>query len=264
MNDILSRINQRKAEEIGALQKKIGIVEMQQRAFDAKHPRNFLDAIVSKHSNGQVAVIAEIKKASPSKGLIRKDFRPSKIAIAYEKANAACISVLTDEDFFQGHIDFIEIVKQACNLPVLRKDFIIDPYQVYQARAFGADAILLIASSLSTEQLIELESIAHELKMTVLVELHHEDELEKCQRLTSPLFGVNNRNLRTFEVDTKQTLRLLPLLQNKIVVCESGIKTHDDIVMMGNHGVHTFLVGETLMRQENVEYALRNLLGINN
>ncbi|MBR7059059.1 MAG: indole-3-glycerol phosphate synthase TrpC [Neisseriaceae bacterium] len=264
MNDILTHINQRKAEEIAAQQKKINKTEMRQRAIDAQPPRNFLDAIVNKHANNQVAIIAEIKKASPSKGLIRKNFNPAEIATAYEKANAACISVLTDEDFFQGHIDFIEIVKQACNLPVLRKDFIIDPYQVYQARAFGADAILLIASSLSAEQLIELETIAHELNMSVLVELHNEDELKKCQQLTSSLFGVNNRNLHTFEVDTNQTLRLLPLLKNKIVVCESGIKTHNDIVMMNNHGVQTFLVGESLMRQENVENALRVLLGINN
>lgn len=260
MSDILVQINQTKAAEVSAAKAAISLTEMQAMAADAAPPRDFLAAIIAKHEAQRVAVIAEIKKASPSKGLIRNDFHPAEIAQAYERAGAACLSVLTDSAYFQGSVEALQAARAAVKLPVLRKDFMIEPYQIYQARSWGADAVLLIAASLSADQLAEMEGIAHELGMTVLVELHEESEWDKCTQLTSPLFGVNNRNLRTFAVDTLQTVRLLPLLAGKTVVCESGIATHADIVKMRAHGVHTFLVGESLMRQDNIEAALRLLL----
>lgn len=262
MSDILNKINQTKFEEVAFAKKQISLNDIKSHAKDAEKPRNFLAALHAKHAQNQAAVIAEIKKASPSKGLIRADFNPPKLAQAYEQGQAACLSVLTDEQYFSGSLKYLQEARAACGLPVLRKDFIVDEYQIYQARANGADAVLLIAASLSATQLSDFESIAHELQMTALIELHDEDEWQKCEHLTSPLFGVNNRNLRSFVVDNAQTLRLLPLLKNKTVVCESGIQTHTDIVNMQNNGVHTFLVGESLMRQENVTIALQKLLGI--
>ena len=262
MTDILNKINQTKFEEVAFFKTQISLNDIKHKAQDTEKPRPFLAAVHNKHAQNQAAVIAEIKKASPSKGLIRADFNPPLLANVYQAGGAACLSVLTDEKYFSGSLKFLQQAKVACDLPVLRKDFIVDEYQIYQARANGADAVLLIAASLSANQLQDFESIAHELNMTALIELHDEDEWQKCEQLTSPLFGVNNRNLRTFQVDTAQTLRLLPLLKNKTVVCESGIQNNADIVNMQNNGVHTFLVGESLMRQENVTQALQKLLGI--
>ncbi|MBP3220421.1 MAG: indole-3-glycerol phosphate synthase TrpC [Neisseriaceae bacterium] len=261
MTDILNKINQTKFEEVAFAKKHISLADIKLQAQDRENPRDFLAALHAKHAHNQAAVIAEIKKASPSKGLIRADFNPPALAKAYEQGGAACLSVLTDEKYFSGSLKYLQQAKAACDLPVLRKDFVVDEYQIYQARANSADAVLLIAASLSDNQLQEFEAIAHALNMTALIELHDEDEWQKCQHLTSPLFGVNNRNLRSFAVDTAQTLRLLPLLKNKTVVCESGIQTHTDIVNMQNNGVHTFLVGESLMREENVTIALQKLLG---
>ena len=261
MTDILNKINQIKFEEVAFAKKHISLADIKLQAQDRENPRDFLAALHAKHAHNQAAVIAEIKKASPSKGLIRADFNPPALAKAYEQGGAACLSVLTDEKYFSGSLKYLQQAKAACDLPVLRKDFVVDEYQIYQARANSADAVLLIAASLSDNQLQEFEAIAHALNMTALIELHDEDEWQKCQHLTSPLFGVNNRNLRSFAVDTAQTLRLLPLLKNKTVVCESGIQTHTDIVNMQNNGVHTFLVGESLMREENVTIALQKLLG---
>ena len=261
MTDILNKINQTKFEEVAFAKKQISLNDIKHHAQDCEPPRNFLAALHAKHAHNQAAVIAEIKKASPSKGIIRADFNPPLLANAYEQGQAACLSVLTDEQYFSGSLKYLQEAKAACNLPVLRKDFVVDEYQIYQARANGADAVLLIAASLSSTQLSDFESIAHELQMTALIDLHDEDEWQKCEHLTSPLFGVNNRNLRSFAVDIAQTLRLLPLLKNKTVVCESGIQTHTDIVNMQNNGVHTFLVGESLMREENVTIALQKLLG---
>ena len=258
--NILEKINQTKREEVALAKGHISLDDIKAMAKEMPPARPFLKAIHDKHQQQQVAVIAEIKKASPSKGLIRPDFQPALLAHDYEIGGAACLSVLTDQNYFQGAPEYLLEAKNACSLPVLRKDFLIDPYQVYQARTWHADAILLIAASLSAEQMQEMEGIAHELSMTVLVELHDEDEWKKCEQLTSPLFGVNNRNLKTFEVNLQQTARLLPLLQDKTVVCESGIQTHDDIVEQQKQGVHTFLIGETLMRQSQVDIALKNLL----
>ncbi|MBR2251834.1 MAG: indole-3-glycerol phosphate synthase TrpC [Neisseriaceae bacterium] len=262
MTDILNKINQSKFEEVAFAKKHISLNDIKAKAQDAEKPRDFLAALHAKHAHNQAAVIAEIKKASPSKGLIRADFNPHELANAYQAGGAACLSVLTDEQYFSGSLKYLQEAKAACDLPILRKDFVVDEYQIYQARANGADAVLLIAASLSDNQLQEFETIAHALNMTALIELHNEHEWQKCERLTSPLFGVNNRNLRTFAVDTNQTVRLLPLLKNKTVVCESGIQTHSDILKMQENGVHTFLVGESLMRQENVTLALQQLLGV--
>ena len=221
--------------------------------------RDFLAAIHAKHAAAQPAVIAEVKKASPSKGLIRADFNPVEIALAYERAGAACLSVLTDAPYFQGAPEYLQQVKAAVALPVLRKDFMIDDYQVYQARAWGADAILLIAAALEAAQLEALEYTAHELGMTVLLELHDQSELAKCRKLTTKLVGVNNRNLRTFDVSLQQTLDLLPELGGKTVVTESGITGKADVAFMQSHGVHTFLIGETFMRADNIEAAVKSL-----
>lgn len=261
MSDILEQINQSKWQEVQADLAQQPLSQMRAMAQDSAAPRPFIHAIHNTIHTDGAAVIAEIKKASPSKGLIREDFNPPDIALAYEQGGAACLSVLTDKKYFQGDLAYLQAARERVSLPVLRKDFVVDVYQIYQARAHQADAVLLIAASLSQMQLEEFEGVAHELGMAALIELHNEDEWRKCEKLTSPLFGVNNRNLRTFEVDTEQTIRLLPLLAGKTVVCESGIATHQDIVHMQAHGVQTFLVGESLMRQENVEHALRHLLG---
>ena len=208
----------------------------------------------------QPAIIAEIKKASPSKGLIRADFQPAAHAVAYENAGAACLSVLTDEPYFQGSPDYLRQAREAVSLPVLRKDFMLDEYQIYQARAWGADAVLLIAAALDDAELRHLEQVAHDLGMAVLLELHDEAEAERCVPLATPLRGVNNRNLRTFEVDLQQTIRLLPYLSdNALVITESGITDKDDIRFMQQHGVNSFLIGETFMRAPDIEAAVRQL-----
>lgn len=249
--DILKKIIQRKADEIAEREQKLSLDDVRQRLEAAPVVRGFVDAIRSKLASGKAAVIAEVKKASPSKGVIRADFRPADIARSYEQGGAACLSVLTDIDFFQGSDEYLQQARAACSLPVLRKDFIIDPYQVYEARAIGADCILLIAACLSDAQMRELSTLAVELGMDVLVEVHDGDELMRMLPLNLPLVGINNRNLRTFETRLETTLELLEQIpEGHIVVTESGIHTSQDVALMREHGVNSFLVGEVFMRAE--------------
>ena len=259
MSDILNKILATKAEEVAAAKAAVPPALLRDQAAAAVPARNFADALYTKHRAGLPAVIAEVKKASPSKGLIRADFNPVEIARAYERAGAACLSVLTDEQYFQGSPEYLKQVKAAVSLPVLRKDFIIDDYQIYQARAWGADAVLLIAAALTQDELEHLEQTAHSLGMSVLLELHDPSEYEKCRRLTTPLWGVNNRNLRTFDVSLEQTLNLLPVLEGKTVITESGIRNKADVDFMRSHGVHTFLIGETFMRADDIEAEVKAL-----
>lgn len=261
MSDILTRILDTKQQEVAAAQATLPLAELRARAADMPLPRGFVQAMRDQHSQGRAALIAEIKKASPSKGLIRPDFHPEQLARAYEAAGAACLSVLTDEPYFQGSAGYLKTARAAVALPVLRKDFMVSAYQIHQSRAMGADAVLLIAAALSQTQLEEFEGIAHELGMAVLLELHHADELEKCRRLTTPLRGVNNRNLRTFEVSLQQTLDLLPEItgEGRIVITESGIRSREDVQFMRSHGVHSFLIGETFMRADDVGAEVKKL-----
>ncbi|PJO78055.1 indole-3-glycerol phosphate synthase TrpC [Neisseria brasiliensis] len=259
MTDILNKILATKAEEVAAQKAAVSLEEMKTKARAAEPVRGFADALHAKHAQNLSGIIAEVKKASPSKGLIRADFNPVDIAKAYEAAGAACLSVLTDEPYFQGSPEYLKQARAAVSLPVLRKDFIIDEYQIYQARAWGADAILLIAAALEAEQLEHFEQVAHDLGMSVLLELHDASELEKCRNMTTPLWGVNNRNLRTFHVDLQQTLDLLPDLNGKTVITESGIRDKNDVDFMRSHGVHTFLVGETFMRADDIEAEVKKL-----
>ena len=261
MSDILTRILTTKQQEVAAAQAALPLAELRARAADMPPPRGFVQAMRAEHSQGRAALIAEIKKASPSKGLIRPDFHPEQLARAYETTGAACLSVLTDEPYFQGSAGYLKAARAAVALPVLRKDFMVSAYQIYQSRAMGADAVLLIAAALSQTQLEEFEGIAHELGMAVLLELHHADELEKCRRLTTPLRGVNNRNLRTFEVSLQQTLDLLPEItgEGRIVITESGIRSREDVQFMRSHGVHSFLIGETFMRADDVGAEVKKL-----
>ena len=259
MTDILNKILATKAQEVSAQKASVSLDEMKKQADAALPVRRFFDSIRTKHEQNRPAVIAEIKKASPSKGLIRPDFHPAQIARAYENAGAACLSVLTDEQYFQGSPEYLKAARVAVGLPVLRKDFIIDEYQIYQARAWGADAVLLIAAALEQEPLGHFEAVAHQLGMSVLLELHDASELEKCRNLTTPLWGVNNRNLRTFDVSLQQTLDLLPALAGKTVVTESGIRGKSDVDFMRSHGIHTFLIGETFMRADDIEAEVRKL-----
>lgn len=262
MNDILKQILATKAEEVAAFRAHTALDDIKAQAREQAATRDFVGAIRAKHAANLPAVIAEIKKASPSKGLIRPhDFNPANIAQIYEQAGAACLSVLTDEQYFQGSPAYLQQAKAACNLLALRKDFMVDAYQIYQARTWGADAILLIAAALEQAQLEEFEAIAHELGMAVLLEVHHTDEWEKCQNLTTPLVGVNNRNLRTFEVDLQQTLDYLPILDgNRIIVTESGIVQRAEVDLMRKNGINTFLIGETFMRADDIGAAVAELL----
>jgi len=250
MSDILNKIIATKQLEVAAAKQQKPLDLVQAEAQAASAPRDFVGAIRAKIAAKKAAVIAEIKKASPSKGVIRADFRPADIAQSYEQGGAACLSVLTDVEYFQGSPEYLKQARAACNLPVLRKDFMIDAYQVYEARAMGADCILLIAAAIDLATMRELERIAHTLGMAVLVEVHNGEELELALQLETPLLGINNRNLRTFEVTLDTTLGLLARIpQNKIVVTESGIFTTDDVALMRKNNVHTFLVGEAFMRQ---------------
>ena len=259
MTDILRKILATKREEIAAQKAAVDLAHMQKLARQAPAVRDFVAALRRKHAQNQPAIIAEIKKASPSKGLIRADFQPAAHAVAYENAGAACLSVLTDEAFFQGSPDYLRQARAVVSLPVLRKDFIIDEYQIYKARAWGADAVLLIAAALSETELLQLEAAAHRLGMAVLPELHDEADLKKCTRLTTPLRGVNNRNLRTFDVDLQQTIKLLPALSGCLTVTESGIRSKADTDFMRAHGVNTFLIGETFMRADDVGAEVKKL-----
>lgn len=247
--DILLRIIERKKEEIAERSSNKPLDQVKRAALSADNPRGFADALHKKAAAGKPGVIAEIKKASPSKGLLRENFQPVEIAKTYEKHGAACLSVLTDEDFFQGSDDYLLEARSACNLPVIRKEFIIDPYQVYEARALSADCILLIVACLSDEQLLELNMLAHELGMDVLVEVHDKEELDRALKLDNKLMGINNRNLRTFEVSTQTTLDLLSFIpEDKLVITESAIHTREDVQLMLDSKVYGFLVGEAFMR----------------
>ncbi len=247
--DILKRILQRKTEEIFERSKNLPMDELTRQLQAAPSVRPFVKAIKARIDQGRSAVIAEIKQASPSKGVLRVDFNPAKIADSYEQGGAACLSVLTDRDFFQGNDDDLRQARAACQLPVLRKDFIIDQYQIYEARSIGADCILLIVAALEDAQLVELAELAAQLDMDVLIEIHDQEELERALPLNMPLIGINNRNLRTFEVRLSTTLGLLPSIPaDRIVVTESGILAREDILLMREHNVNAFLVGEVFMR----------------
>ena len=249
MSDILDKILSVKREEVAAARKAEPLEALREAAELAPPPRDFVGAIRAKLAVGQPAVIAEIKKASPSKGIIRPDFQPAEIAASYERGGAACLSVLTDRQFFQGTPEYLRAARAACALPVLRKDFMIDPYQVYEARAMGADCILLIVAALTLAQMQELEALAMQLGMAVLVESHDAAELERALQLKTPLFGINNRNLHSFEVSLETTIDLLPRIPpERIVITESGIFAPADVARMRQSGVNGFLVGEAFMR----------------
>ncbi len=261
MSDILKKICATKVEEVAQRRPQRSLASLRAEA-EGRHgdQRDFVAAIRAKHAAGLAAVIAEAKKASPSKGVIRADFKPAQIAQSYEQAGAACLSVLTDAQYFQGHEDYLQAARAACLLPVLRKDFMVDEYQIYEARAIGADCILLIAACLSLPQMRDFEALTHELGMAVLVEVHDEYELEAALQLDTPLVGVNNRNLRTFEVSLDTTLRLLPEIgTDRIAVTESGIVQPQDVQRMRDNAVHTFLVGEAFMRQPDPGQGLQQL-----
>lgn len=263
MSDILNKILAVKNQEVAAALSAKPLPIIRAEAEQAEPVRDFVGAIRSKIAAGQPAVIAEIKKASPSKGVIRADFHPAEIAKSYAQHGAACLSVLTDEQFFQGNADYLRQARAACALPVLRKDFIVHEYQIYQARAMGADAILLIAAALTLSQMKAFEKRAHKLSMAVLVEVHDGKELENALQLKTPLIGINNRNLRTFEVSLQITLDLLSCIpQDRIVVTESGIFTTQDVQRMRDHQVHAFLVGEAFMRAEEPGGELRRTFGL--
>ena len=260
MSDILDRILARKVEEIAERSARTPLPELVARCSDLADTRGFAAAIESRIDAGQPAVIAEVKKASPSKGVIRAEFDPAAIARSYEKGGAACLSVLTDADFFQGSEAYLKQARAVCALPVLRKDFTIDPYQVYEARAIGADCILLIVAALDDERLLELSLLAAELDLDVLVEVHDEGELERALEVPAPLIGVNNRNLRSFEVSLETTLRLRARVPaERLLVTESGIVTREDVARLRAAGVDSFLVGETFMRASDPGTALREL-----
>jgi indole-3-glycerol phosphate synthase len=263
MSDILNKILAVKTQELAAAMQAKPLAAMRTEAEQAAPARDFTGAIRSKITAGLPAVIAEIKKASPSKGVLRADFNPAEIAASYARHGAACLSVLTDEQFFQGSAAYLQQARAACNLPVLRKDFMVDTYQIYQARAMGADAILLIAAALSLDEMREFEALAHSLKMAVLVEVHDAAELDMALQLSTPLLGINNRNLRTFDVSLQNTLDLLPRIpQDRIVVTESGIFKQEDVALMRNHGVHAFLVGEAFMRAEDCGLELAKVFAL--
>ena len=260
MSDILEKILAVKREEIAAAKQNCPLAAMRSDAEKADHPRDFPGALRSKISSGMPAVIAEVKKASPSRGVLRADFDPSAIARSYARHGAACLSVLTDMQFFQGHRDYLREARDACTLPVLRKDFIVDPYQIYEARAMGADCILLIVAALRQDEMVELELIALGLGMAVLVEMHDASELERALALKTPLFGINNRNLRTFETRLETTLGLLRSIPDeRLVVTESGILANTDVERMRSAGVDAFLVGEAFMRATDPGEALATL-----
>jgi indole-3-glycerol phosphate synthase len=269
MSDILNKILAVKHEEVAAAQAAKPLAVVRAEAETQPAARDFVGAIrakieakVSPDGTPRSGVIAEIKKASPSKGVLRADFRPAEIAASYEKHGAACLSVLTDRQFFQGSPEYLQAARAACALPVLRKDFMVDPYQIYEARAMGADAILLIVSALSVPQMREMEAIAHSLGMAVLVEAHDGTEVDAALQLKTPLIGINNRNLRSFEVSLQTTLGQLDRIPaDRIVVTESGILGPEDVALMKQHGVHTFLIGEAFMRAANPGEQLARLFG---
>ncbi len=257
---ILNTIITRKQEEVAFGQQKLPLTEARARVADCAPARGFAQSLTAQVAAGKAAVIAEVKKASPSKGIIREDFHPASIAASYQQAGATCLSVLTDQDFFQGHADYLQQSRAATSLPVLRKDFVIDPWQLYEARLMGADCILLIVSALSTMQLCDFNGIAHELGISVVVEVHGAEELERALPLPGALLGINNRNLHTFEVSLDNTFSLLPAIpEGRLVITESGIHTQGDVKTMIEHNICCFLVGEAFMRQPVPGKGLRQL-----
>ena len=262
MSDILDKIVAVKHQEVAAAQKRKPLEVVRADAESRVLTRDFVGALRAKIAAGLPAVIAEVKKARPSKGVLRADFIPADIAQSYAEFGAACLSVLTDVQFFQGSVDYLKQARASCQLPVLRKDFMVDAYQIYESRAMGADAVLLIASCLSDAQMADFEAIAQSLDMAVLVEVHDQAELERALRLKTPLMGINNRNLKTFEVSLDTTLALRALVPtDRILVTESGIQTRDDVLRMGAAGVNAFLVGEAFMRAPEPGEALAALFG---
>lgn len=260
--DILRKILCRKREEVAQRSAVLPLNELSQRAQAAAPVRGFARALRDSVEAGQSAVIAEIKKASPSKGVLRENFDPAAIARSYQAGGASCLSVLTDVDFFQGADEYLQQARAACALPVLRKDFVLDPYQVYEARALGADCILLIVAVLEDEMLMELLQLAGHLGMDALVEVHDATEMERALATPASLIGVNNRNLRTFETSLETTIELLPAFPlDRLLVTESGIHSRDDVQLMRNNGVHAFLVGEAFMRADNPGERLAELFG---
>jgi len=262
MSDILQRIIEVKRQELAAARPQRSVADLHELARAQSAPRGFAAAMRAKVARGDAAVIAEIKKASPSKGVLREHFDPAAIAASYAAHGAACLSVLTDVQFFLGHARYLEAARAACALPVIRKDFLIDTYQVVEARAMGADCVLLIAACLSDDQMAELEACASEQGLDVLVEVHDRDELQRALRLRTPLVGINNRNLRTFEVTLETTLGMLAdVPSDRLLVTESGILAQPDVARMRAADVHAFLVGEAFMRADDPGVALEALFG---
>jgi indole-3-glycerol phosphate synthase len=260
MSDILEKIVAVKHQEVAAAQRRKSLTAVRADAESRVLTRDFVGAMRSKIAAGHPAVIAEIKKASPSKGVLREEFIPADIAQSYAEHGAACLSVLTDVDFFQGSVDFLKQARASCQLPVLRKDFMVDAYQIYESRAMGADAVLLIAACLDDAQMKDFEAIARNLDMAVLVEVHDQAELERALKLQTPLIGVNNRNLKSFEVSLDTTLTLRSHVPaDRILVTESGIQTREDVLRMGAAGINAFLVGEAFMRASDPGEALAEL-----
>lgn len=258
---VLEKILARKVEEVAQRQATVGLTELYNLARVADAPRGFANALIEQARSKKPAVIAEIKKASPSKGVIREHFVPAEIASSYEKGGATCLSVLTDVDYFQGADEYLQQARAACSLPVIRKDFMIDPYQIVEARALGADCVLLIVSALDDVRMAELAATAREVGLDVLVEVHDGDELDRAlSTLDTPLVGVNNRNLHTFEVSLETTLDLLPRIpRDRLAITESGILNRADVELMGINDVYSFLVGEAFMRAEHPGLELQRL-----
>jgi indole-3-glycerol phosphate synthase len=262
MSDVLARICATKAEEVAARKLAAPLPELEERANAQDAPRGFYRALCDGAVRDGFGLITEVKKASPSKGLIRADFDPPWIARAYRDGGASCLSVLTDAPYFQGADAYLEAARAAVDLPVLRKDFMLEPYQIVESRALGADCVLLILAALTDAQAAELESTAREHGMDVLIEVHGDDELDRALRLKSPLIGVNNRNLKTLDVDLETSRRLGPRVpSDRMMICESGLFTRDDLLRMTDYGARAFLIGESLMRQPNVQQATAALFG---
>ncbi len=263
MTDILTRIVRHKAEEVAARAQRVPMAVLRERSTAQAPPRGFLAALENRIRDKRPAVIAEIKKASPSRGVIREDYDPGAIAASYARGGATCLSVLTDEQFFQGADEHLGTARGNCTLPVLRKDFMIDPYQIWESRAIGADCVLLIVAALGDAQLVDLSGLALDLGMDVLVEVHDREELERALALRLPLIGINNRDLRTFETSLDTTLELVgDMPEDHVVVTESGILRREDVLLMQEHGIHGFLVGEAFMRAPDPGMELARLFDL--